>query len=145
LHAIGTLAGHEAIGGGILPHDVSIFRRKTIVDRWKRLFQKGREESLVAFSYRKVVWAVCGCLFLLLIPSTEPLGQSATSPDAVVITIGDLKLTAGEVEKISRFSLPPQNGNTLQAPRAAPRLQNLVRTKLFVREAEKRHWRIERM
>ena len=89
--------------------------------------------------YRKVVWAVCGCLSLLLIPSIEPLGQSATLPDAVVITIGDLKLTAGEVEKIVA-SLPPQNRQYFTSPSGRAQLAEfLVRTKLFVREAEKRH------
>jgi len=94
---------------------------------------------LLRSSYRKVVWAVCGCLSLLLIPSIEPLGQSATSPDAVVITIGDLKLTAGEVEKIVA-SLPPQNRQYFTSASGRAQLAEfLVRTKLFVREAEKRN------
>jgi len=89
-------------------------------------------------SYRKVVWAVCGCLCLCSIPAMQSSGQSTVSPDAVVITVGDLKVTAGEVEKIVA-SLPPQNRQYFASPAGRPQLADfLVRTKLFVREAEKR-------
>ena len=67
------------------------------------------------------------------------MGQSKASPDAIVITVGDLKLTAGEVEKIVA-SLPPQNRQFFASPSGRAQLADfLVRTKLFVREAEKRH------
>lgn len=89
-------------------------------------------------SYRKAVWVFCGCLSLFSVPAVQLLGQSAVSPDTVVITIGDLKLTAGEVEKIVA-SLPPQNRRFFSSPNGRPQLADfLVRTKLFVREAEKR-------
>jgi parvulin-like peptidyl-prolyl isomerase len=67
------------------------------------------------------------------------LAQSTTSPEAVVISIGNLKLTAGEVEKIVA-SLPQQNRQFFASPSGRAQLADfLVRTKLFVREAEKRH------
>ncbi len=89
-------------------------------------------------SYRKIVFAAFGCLFLLPFLPQEPLAQTTTSPHAVVITIGDLKLTAGEVERIVA-SLPPQNRKFFSSPSGRLQLADfLVRTKLFVREAEKR-------
>lgn len=94
---------------------------------------------MIRSSYRNVVRAVYGCFCLCLISAVQSLGQSTASPDAVVITIGDLKLTAGEVEKIVA-SLPPQNRQYFASPAGRPQLADfLVRTKLFVREAEKRH------
>lgn len=88
-------------------------------------------------SRRNIVWAVCGCLSLLPVSPVRLLSQTA-SPGAVVITIGDLKLTAGEVEKIVA-SLPPQNRQFFSSPSGRAQLADfLVRTKLFVREAEKR-------
>src|SRR5262245_48718344 len=104
-----------------------------------KYFSKWRTSLLFHSRYRSPIWAVCGCLSLLLISPVEPLGQSAASPDAVVVTVGDLKLTAGEVEKIVA-SLPPQNRQFFASPGGRPQLADyLVRTKLFVREAEKRN------
>jgi len=81
------------------------------------------------------VW-ICLCLSLVL--KIESVGQSTISSDAVVITIGDLKLTAGDVEKIMA-SLPPQNRQFFSSPSGRPQFADfLVRTKLYVREAEKR-------
>lgn len=78
------------------------------------------------------------CLCLSLVLKIESVGQSTISSDAVVITIGDLKLTAGDVEKIMA-SLPPQNRQFFSSPSGRPQFADfLVRTKLYVREAEKR-------
>lgn len=83
----------------------------------------------------RAVW-ICLCLSLVL--KIESVGQSTISSDAVVITIGDLKLTAGDVEKIMA-SLPPQNRQFFSSPSGRPQFADfLVRTKLYVREAEKR-------
>ena len=93
---------------------------------------------MIRSSYRNVIWAVCGSFCLCSISAVQSLGQSTASPEAIVITIGDLKLTAGEVEKIVA-SLPPQNRQYFASPAGRPQLADfLVRTKLFVREAEKR-------
>jgi peptidyl-prolyl cis-trans isomerase C len=93
---------------------------------------------LIRSSYRKFVWAAGGCLCLCSLSSLQSLGQSKAPADAVVVSIGDFKLTAGEVEKIVA-SLPPQNRQFFSSPAGRPQLADfLVRTKLFVREAEKR-------
>lgn len=90
------------------------------------------------YRYRNHIKAVCGCLALFVLSSEWSLGESKTSPDAVVITIGDFKLTAGEVEKIVA-GLPPQNRQYFASPSGRPQLADfLIRTKLFAREAEKR-------
>jgi PPIC-type PPIASE domain len=83
----------------------------------------------------RVVWS---CLCLCLVLKAESVGQSKVSSDAVVIAIGDLKLTAGDVEKIMA-GLPPQNRQYFSSPSGRTQFADfLVRTKLFVREAEKR-------
>ncbi|MGH9426605.1 MAG: peptidylprolyl isomerase [Terriglobia bacterium] len=94
---------------------------------------------MIRSSYRNVIRPVCVSLCLFSISAVLTLSQSKTSTDAVVITVGDLKLTAGEVEKIVA-SLPPQNRQYFASPAGRAQLADfLVRTKLFVREAEKRH------
>lgn len=95
---------------------------------------------MIRSSYRSVIRPVWVSVCLFLISPVLGLSQSAPSPDTVVITVGDLKLTAGEVEKIVA-SLPPQNRQYFSSPSGRPQLADfLVRTKLFVREAEKRHF-----
>ena len=89
-------------------------------------------------SHYRFSCAVWNCLLLCLILKVELWGQSKVSSDAVVITIGDLKLTAGEVEKIMA-SLPAQNRQYFSSPSGRTQFADfLVRTKLYVREAEKR-------
>ena len=114
--------------------------RKIIVDRVAvKDFSKWRENLLIRSRYRNVIRPVCLSLCLFSVSAVLTLGQSAASPDAVVITVGDLKLTAGDVEKIIA-SLPPQNRQYFSQPAGRAQFADfLVRTKLFVREAEKRH------
>ncbi len=105
----------------------------------QRLSNNRGRNLLFRSSHHRVSCAVWSCLFLCLVLKVESLGQSKVSSDAVVITIGDLKLTAGDVEKIMA-SLPPQNRQFFSSPSGRPQFADfLVRTKLFVREAEKRH------
>lgn len=84
---------------------------------------------------------------LALLPSAfQVFGQSAApasgaptaSPDAIVITIGDLKITAREVEKLLE-SLPPQNRRFYSSPQGRQQFAEfIVRNKLLSAEAEKR-------
>ena len=115
-------------------------RRNIIVERvGMKHFSKWRDNSLFCSRYRNLIRSACGFLVLTAIPLGQCLSQSSTSPEAVVISVGDFKLTAGEVEKIVA-SLPPQNRQYFASPAGRPRLADyLVRTKLLVREAEKRH------
>jgi peptidyl-prolyl cis-trans isomerase C len=76
------------------------------------------------------------CLFSM---STLLTLSQSTSSETVVITVGDLKVTVAEVEKIIA-SLPPQNQQYFATPGGRAQFAYLlVRTKLLVREAEKRH------
>ena len=71
-------------------------------------------------------------------PTSAPPAPAASSPDAVVISFGDLKLTAREVEKILQ-NLPPQSRQFYASPGGRAQFSEwLVRTKLFAKEAEKR-------
>jgi hypothetical protein len=64
---------------------------------------------------------------------------SATPPDAVVITIGELKLTAREVDRILE-NLPPQNRRFFSSREGCPQFAEfIVRNKLLAAEAEKRN------
>ena len=93
---------------------------------------------MICSSYRNVIRPVCVSLCLFSISTLLTLSQSAP-PETVVITVGDLKLTAAEVEKIVA-SMPSQNRQYFASPGGRAQLAEfLVKTKLFVREAEKRH------
>jgi len=97
------------------------------------------ENLLIPSRYRNVVLAIGLSLGLFPVFAVLAMGQSAASPDAVVITVGDLKITAAEVDKIVA-TLPPQNRQYFASPAGRAQFGDfLVRTKLFVREAEKRH------
>ena len=70
-------------------------------------------------------------------PAVVMLSQSSALPETVVITVGDLKITAAEVEKIVA-SMPPQNRQYFASPAGRTQFAEfLIKTKLFVREAEK--------
>ena len=94
---------------------------------------------MICSKNRNVIFSVLGFVCLFSLPAAQFLGQSKVSPDTVVITVGELKLTAGEVEKILA-ALPPQNRQFFSNASGRPQFADfLVRTKLYVREAEKRH------
>ena len=114
--------------------------RKIIVDRVAvKDFSKWRVNLLIRSRYRNAIRPVCVFLHVFSVSAVLALGQSAASPDAVVITVGDLKITAAEVDKIVA-TLPPQNRQYFASPAGRAQFADfLVRTKLFVREAEKRH------
>ena len=93
---------------------------------------------MICSSYRNVIRPVCVSLCLFSISTLLTLSQSAP-PETVVITVGDLKLTAAEVEKIVA-GMPSQNRQYFASPGGRAQFAEfLVKTKLFVREAEKRH------
>ena len=94
---------------------------------------------MIRSRYRNAIRPVCVFLYVFSVSAVLALGQSAASPDAVVITVGDLKITAAEVDKIVA-TLPPQNQQYFASSTGRAQFADfLVRTKLFVREAEKRH------
>jgi len=92
---------------------------------------------------RSIVTIFCAvCLFSALRPFAQapaPVGSPpATSPDAVVITVGDLKMTASEVESMLD-NLPPQNRRFFSSPGGRAQFAEfIVRNKLLSAEAEKR-------
>jgi peptidyl-prolyl cis-trans isomerase C len=93
---------------------------------------------LIRSRYRNILpVGISICLFS--ISAVLMLSQSAASPETVVITVGDLKITAAEVDRIVA-TLPPQNRQYFASPAGRAQFPEfLVKTKLFVREAEKRH------
>jgi hypothetical protein len=96
-------------------------------------------ENLIRSRNRNVIRPVCFFVCLFSVSAVLAMGQSAALPDAVVITVGGLKITAAEVDKIVA-TLPPQNRQYFASPAGRAQFADfLVRTKLFVREAEKRH------
>ena len=93
---------------------------------------------MIRSRYRNFIRLVCVSLCLFSVSAVLALGQSAASPDTVVITVGDLKITAAEVT--NRRYLAAAKRQDFASPGGRAQFADfLVRTKLFVREAEKRH------
>jgi len=94
---------------------------------------------LLRSSHRNLIRPVVVSMCLFSISAVLMLSQSPASPETVVITVGDLRITAVEVEKIVA-SMPPQNRQYFASPAGRAQFAEfLVKTKLFVREAERRH------
>lgn len=70
-------------------------------------------------------------------PSAPTPAQPATDPNKVVLTVGEQKLTAGEVEALIK-DLPAQQQQLLQRTGKRMLADELVRIKLFAQEAKKR-------